>query len=136
MLDALTRPVLLIALVTAAAGPWVILVLLRLAFRRSGLSSDLLGPTEHRVIRTGSTATWIALAAAVPELYMQAVDISGGSPLGGVELWSAWRLLTRTTVGRVWIARSVLLSGLWIVFATTLKRAHPTAAPSPRAAPR
>jgi hypothetical protein len=40
MLDALIRPLLLIAIVTAAAGPWFVIAVLRPAFGRSGLSEE------------------------------------------------------------------------------------------------
>ena len=84
MLDALIRPLLLIALVTAAAGPWFVIAVLRPAFGRSDLSSDDLDPCERQVARAGRIAGWIALAASLPELYLQVVDIMGGSILSGV----------------------------------------------------
>src|SRR3970282_955728 len=110
MLDALIRPLLLIALVTAAAGPWFVIAVLRPAFGRGGLSTDDLDPIESQVARVGMTAAWIALGASLPELYLQVVDIMGGSILSGVEAPVVWRLLTRTATGWVWIGREALLA--------------------------
>jgi len=118
MLDALIRPALLIALVTAAAGPWFVITLLRPALRSVGLSSGHFDPIGNRVARVAAGAAWIALAASLPELYLQAVDISGGTIFSGVELSVIWRLLTRTSVGRVWIGRTALLAALLVILAT------------------
>ncbi len=117
MLDALIRPLLLIALVTAAAGPWFVLTLLRPIFGRAGLSTGRLDPIEHHVVRVVKAATWIALGCSLPELYMQAVDIMGGTIFSGVEPSVVWRLLTRTTSGWVWIDRTVLLAALLTLLA-------------------
>src|SRR5574341_547158 len=135
MLDALIRPLLLIALATAAAGPWFIITVLRPAFGRSGLSSDDLGPIERQVARAGIIAGWIALAASLPELYLQVVDIMGGSILSGVESPVIWRLLTRTATGWVWMGRTVLLAALLFTLSTrcevdrTAGRSQPMAGP-------
>ena len=118
MLDALIRPLLLIALVTAAAGPWFVLAVLRPAFGRSGLSTDDLDPIESQVARVGMTAAWIALGASLPELYLQVVDIMGGSILSGVESPVVWRLLTRTATGWVWIGRTAMLAALLFALGT------------------
>ncbi|MEK6716410.1 MAG: CopD family protein, partial [candidate division NC10 bacterium] len=118
MLDALIRPLLLIALVTAAAGPWFVIAVLRPAFGRSGLSTDGLDPIESQVARVGMTAAWIALGASLPELYLQVVDIMGGSILSGVEAPVVWRLLTRTATGWVWIGRTAMLAALLFALGT------------------
>ncbi len=118
MLDTLVRPLLLIALVTAAAGPWCVVILLRPALLGAGLLSSLFDSIEGRVARIVNTVAWIALAASIPELYLQVVDISGGSILSGIELSAAWRFLTRTTAGWVWIGRAVLLAALLAVLRT------------------
>lgn len=122
MLDALIRPLLLIALVTAAAGPWFVLALLRPAISKAGLSSNHLDPIERQVARVGLTAAWISLVVGLPELYMQAVDIMGGTIFSGVQFHVVWRLLTRTTVGWVWIGRSILLAGLLVALTTARSR--------------
>ncbi len=122
MLDALVRPVLLIALVTAAAGPWFVIILLRPTFGRAGLSAGRLDPIEQQVIRVAKAATWIALGVSLPELYMQAVDIMGGTIFSGVELSVVWRLLTRTNSGWVWVARTALLAALLMALAWSRSR--------------
>jgi putative copper resistance protein D len=118
MLDALIRPLLLIALVTAAAGPWFVIALLRPALGRLGLSSPHLDPIERQVARVANAATWIALGAGVPEIYLQAVDIMGGSMFSGVQLSVPWRLLTQTTAGWVWVGRNASLVALLVVLGT------------------
>jgi putative copper export protein len=118
MLDALIRPLLLIALVTAAAGPWFVMAVLRPAFGKSGPSSQYLGPIEHQVARAGRIAGWIALAASLPELYLQVVDVMGGSILSAVEAPIVWRLLTRTATGWVWIGRTAMLAALLFALGT------------------
>ncbi len=117
MLDALVRPVLLISLVTVAAGPWFVITLLRPTFGGAGLSAGHLDPIEQHVVRVAKAATWVALCFTLPELYMQAVDIMGGTIFSGVELSVVWRLLTRTTSGWVWIARTGLLGALLMLLA-------------------
>jgi putative copper resistance protein D len=131
MLDALIRPLLLIALVTAAAGPWFVVALLRPVFRRVRLSSRHLDPVERRVVDVAKAATWIALVASLPELYVQGVDITGGTIFSGIEFSIVWRLLTRTTVGWVWIGRTVLLAALLVVLATRRERNQLTATSRP-----
>src|SRR3990172_3429576 len=118
MLDALIRPLLLIALVTAAAGPWFVIAVLRPAFGRLGLSSPHRDPIERQVARVANAATWIAVGAGVPEIYLQAVDILGGSMLSGVQLSVPWRLLTQTTAGWVWVGRNASLVALLVVLGT------------------
>ncbi len=117
MLDALVRPVLLIALVTAAAGPWFVIILLRPIFGRAALSTDRVDPIEQQVVRVTKAAAWIALCFSLPELYMQVVDIMGGTIFSGVELSMVWKLLTRTTSGWVWIARTAVLAALLMLLA-------------------
>jgi putative copper resistance protein D len=112
MLDALVRPLLLIALVTVAAGPWCVVALLRPVLHRTSLSPDLLDPIEGSVARIVKAGAWVALAASIPELYLQIVDISGGSILSGIEISAGWRFLTRTRAGWVWIGRNLLLVAL------------------------
>jgi len=121
MLDAFVRPLLLIALVTAAAGPWCVVALLRPVLFKAGLAPNLFGPIEGRVARIVSIAAWIALAASIPELYLQMVAISGGSVLSGVEFAAVWRFLTRTAAGWVWIGRAALLVALLAVARTCLE---------------
>ncbi len=118
MLDALVRPALLIALLIAAAGPWFVIALLRPALRSTGLSSGQLDPIGDRVARVAAGAAWIALAAGLPELYLQTVDITGGTIFSGVEPAVVWRLLTRTATGWVWIGRSALIGALLVVLRT------------------
>jgi len=136
MLDALIRPLLLIALVTAAAGPWFVIAVLRPAFGRSDLSSDDLDPCERQVARVGRIAGWIALAASLPELYLQVVDIMGGSILSGVESPVVWRLLTRTTTGWVWIGRTALLAALLFTLSTRCEVGRTAGRSQPMAGPR
>jgi len=117
MLDALVRPLLLIALVVAASGPWCLLALLRPACRDVGLAGRCADDIEPRVTRTVAAAAWIALAASPLELYLQAVDVAGGTVFSGVEPALAWQLLTGTASGWVWTGRVVLLAGLLAVLA-------------------
>ncbi len=127
MLDALFRPVLLIALVTAAAGPWFVIALLRPTLCGSGLTLSHLDPIERRVVGIAKAAAWIALIVSVPELYLQTVDIMGGTLFSGVEFSVVWRLLTRTTAGWVWIGRSILIAALLVALATPRERGQRTA---------
>jgi putative copper resistance protein D len=136
MLDALVRPLLLIALVTAAAGPWCVVALLRPALVKAGLSPNLVDPIEGRVARIVNTGAWIAVAASLPELYLQTVDISGGSILSGIELSAVWRFLTRTTAGRVWISRILLLAALLVVLRTSPEPARGSCGQPGRTMPR
>ena len=112
MLDALVRPVLLIALVVAAAGPWCVIALLRPALRGAGLAPDHLESLEGQVARVARAGVWLALGSSLPELYLQTVDIIGGTVFSGVEPGVVWRLLTRTATGWVWIGRGALLVAL------------------------
>ena len=122
MLDALIRPLLLIALVTAAAGPWFVIALLRPTVRKAGLPSRDLEPIERQVARVATIATWIALGASLPELYLQTVEIIGGTIFSGVELSVIRTLLTRTTTGWVWISRAALLAAALVPFAAVGSR--------------
>lgn len=122
MLDALIRPLLLIALVTAAACPWFVIALLRPAVRKAGLSSRDLESIGRQVARVATIATWIALGSSLPELYLQAVEIIGGTIFSGVEFPVIWTLLTRTTTGWVWIARTALLATMLVAFAAAGSR--------------
>jgi putative copper resistance protein D len=123
VLDALIRPALLIALVTAAAGPWCAITVLRPALRDASLLPEQAAGVWRRLLGVSSVAAWVALCLGPPELYMQMVAVSGGSILSGVGLSDVWRFLSRTGAGRVWVGRMLLLGALLPVLMIFRRRA-------------
>jgi putative copper export protein len=102
----------LTGLIVALGGPVFVLALLRPACRR-------LGPEPARDILAAAlsvrAARWVAIGALTAglatllDLFVQAAEVQGLAPYGGVDWTLLGRLATRTTVGQLALARIALL---------------------------
>jgi putative copper resistance protein D len=122
MEHSLLRALQLAGLIVAVGGPVFILGLLSPACRR-------LGPEPARDALAGAlsdgVARWVAAGALTAglatflDLFVQAAEIQGTTPFGGVELALAGRFATGTTFGQLALAR---IACLVLVAATTRLR--------------